>query len=81
MNPRQVLRAREFYMLWMTFLFNQQAIGYISTMYKAYGLTFIQNDRFLALVGAVASVFNSLGRIAWGSVGDRTCYRVSRKNS
>ncbi|CAG0918154.1 unnamed protein product [Notodromas monacha] len=76
MRPKQVLCAREFYMLWFTFLFNQGVVGYINTMYKAFGQTFISNDRFLSTVGAVASICNSLGRIVWGALGDRFHYKT-----
>ncbi len=36
-------------------------MGYINTMYKAFGQTFISDDHFLAIVGAFAAVFNSAG--------------------
>ena len=29
-----------------------QSVGYINTMYKAFGQTFIDDDHFLAIVGA-----------------------------
>jgi hypothetical protein len=32
-------------------------------MYKAFGQTFIDDDHFLAIVGAFAAVFNSAGKI------------------
>jgi hypothetical protein len=40
-----------------------QAVGYINTMYKAFGQTFIDDDHFLAIVGAFAAVFNSAGKL------------------
>ncbi|CAG0914197.1 unnamed protein product [Notodromas monacha] len=75
LSPGSALKTKEFYMLWFTLFFNQQAIGFISTMYKAYGQTFIKDDQFLALVGGIASIFNSLGRVMWGYLADRTSYR------
>jgi hypothetical protein len=63
-------------MLWTTFFFNQQAVGYITTMYKAYGQSFITNDQFLAIVGSVSSIFNTLGRMFWGGFADKTSFRV-----
>jgi hypothetical protein len=76
----EAVRSREFYVLWLTFFFNQQAIGFITTMYKAYGQTFIFDDRFLALVGGAASIFNSSGRVLWGHLADKTSYRVNIHN-
>jgi MFS family permease len=65
-------------MLWFTLFFNQQAIGYITTMYKPFGQTFIADDRFMAVVASLMSVFNSAGRVFWGWLADKTCYRVSQ---
>lgn len=44
-------------------------------MYKAYGQTFIDDDHFLAIVGAFAAVFNASGRIFWGHLTDSYGYR------
>lgn len=44
-------------------------------MYKAYGQTFINDDHFLAIVGAFAAVFNASGRIFWGHLCDTFGYR------
>lgn len=43
---------------------------------QAYGQTFIQDDVFLATVGAFAAVFNAGGRIAWGHLADRFSFKV-----
>ncbi|CAG0896722.1 unnamed protein product [Darwinula stevensoni] len=77
LSPSQVLRTRELWMLWLTFFFNQQAVGYISTMYKPFGQTFISNDRYLSVVGAIAALFNSFGRIFWGKLMDDTSYKLA----
>ena len=61
-KPGQVVRSSEFWILWFTFVFNTQAVGYINTMYKAFGQTFIDDDHFLAITGAVAAIFNSSGK-------------------
>ncbi|CAG0907655.1 unnamed protein product, partial [Cyprideis torosa] len=77
LSPLSVLNRWEFYMLWFSFFLNQQAIGFINTMYKAFGQTFIDDDRFLSLVGAVASAFNCGGRVLWGALLDSTSYKLS----
>ncbi|ELT92519.1 hypothetical protein CAPTEDRAFT_227457 [Capitella teleta] len=77
LHPMEVLKSRSFYLLWATFLFNGQAITFISTLYKAYGQTFIEDDHFLALLGSFSSVFNAIGRIFWGSLGDRISFRTT----
>ncbi|QQP42295.1 Oxalate:formate antiporterlike, partial [Caligus rogercresseyi] len=75
LSPAQVIRSREFWILWSTFLLNSQVIGYINSMYKAFGQTFIKDDHFLAIVGAFAAIFNSGGRIFWGHLCDTFGYR------
>lgn len=57
-----IVRTLEFWTLWFTFFLNTQAITYINSMYKAYGQTFINDDHFLSLVGAIAAIFNATGR-------------------
>merc|ERR1719209_2772968 len=54
-KPGDIVKTREFWILWVTFLLNTQAVGYINSMYKAFGQTFIQDDHFLAVVGAFAA--------------------------
>ncbi len=71
-KPGQATRSKEFWILWATFFLNTQAITYINSMYKAYGQGFINDDHFLAIVGALAAVFNSLGRIFWGHLCDKS---------
>ena len=43
----------------------------VAGFYKTFGLTFIQDDHFLALVGAVSSIFNCSGRLFYGMLMDR----------
>merc|ERR1719471_539341 len=69
-KPSDIVKTREFWVLWVTFVLNTQAVGYINSMYKAFGQTFIQDDHFLAVVGAFAAVFNSSGRVLWGHLCD-----------
>ena len=74
--PSKVVRTPEFWILWFTFLLNTQAVGYINTMYKAFGQQFIDDDHFLAVVGAFAAVFNSFGRVVWGHFCDVSGYKM-----
>ncbi|KAK3801052.1 hypothetical protein RRG08_013449 [Elysia crispata] len=77
LRPFEMLRSKYFYMLWFIFLLNGQGIVFISTLYKAYGQTFIEDDSFLAVVGSFAAIFNAGGRIWWGFLADKTSFRVS----
>jgi len=75
-KPGDIVKTREFWILWVTFVLNTQAVGYINSMYKAFGQTFIQDDHFLAVVGAFAAIFNSGGRVLWGHLCDVFSYRM-----
>lgn len=72
-----MLRTCVFYHLWLIYLVNTVAIGYINATYKSFGQTFIKDDYFLATVGASAAIFNATGRLFWGKLMDATSFRVS----
>jgi len=76
LKPSQIVRTREFWILWLTFFLNTQAVGYINSMYKAFGQTFIDDDHFLAFTGAFAALFNSSGRVLWGYLSDVFGYKL-----
>ena len=75
-RPGDIVKTREFWILWLTFVLNTQAVGYINSMYKAFGQTFIKDDHFLAVVGAFAAIFNSGGRVLWGYLCDVFGYKM-----
>merc|ERR1719219_440371 len=76
LTPKELLSTREFYMLWLIMFFVTSAVNMVSTMYKAFGQTFIHHgDHFLAMVGSVAAIFNSGGRVMWGTIMDKTSFK------
>jgi len=76
LTGREAMKTSCFYILWITFSLNVATICYLSTMYKAFAQTFINDDWFLAVIGAVASIFSSLGRLSWGMMMDRWNYKI-----
>jgi MFS family permease len=76
-TPKQALRTPVFYLLFTMFCLNQTAIAYISAIYKSFGDTFIDDDKFLSTMGAVAAVFNVLGRVGWGYFIDRWSIKIT----
>ena len=64
-------------MLWVTRLSVVMLSNVISAYYKAFGQTFIKDDRFLSVVGAITSVFNCSGRLLYGMIMDKFAYKVS----
>ncbi|XP_064613994.1 uncharacterized protein LOC135477729 [Liolophura sinensis] len=75
LSPKKLLKRRDFYKLWFVLLLNESIVIFISSLYKVYGLEFIEDDRFLAITGSFASMFNALGRIMWGKLADRFSFR------
>ena len=43
--------------------------------FQAYGQSYIEDDHFLSIVGALAAIFNATGRIFWGNLCDGYGYR------
>ena len=59
---KEALLCKEFYLLWVTRLSVVLITNVVAALYKAFGQTFIYDDHFLSLVGAVCSFFNCSGR-------------------
>ena len=76
-RARDMLRTRQFYMLWSVFMF--AGISGLMVIYciKLFGVDALEHHG-VAGAGAIAgtamawyAIFNGLGRIAWGSISDR----------
>ncbi|XP_033118248.1 uncharacterized MFS-type transporter YhjX-like [Anneissia japonica] len=77
LQPREIIKTGAFWNLWFTFLVNGQAIVFISTLWKAFGQTFISDDHFLTYVGSFSAICNALGRIFWGQLADTFSYKTA----
>jgi MFS family permease len=75
LRPLQVLKKPGFYILWLAFFFNSVDSILIFALYKLFGLHVGIGDLFLATVGSLASISNSLGRITWGIVADKVSFK------
>ena len=87
--PKQMLKTRQFYMLWIMFLIGALAglmvIGNIQNFaknplegFQGYGFTEAQAIDFAVIGAAVClPIFNGLGRIVWGKISDN----ISRRKS
>jgi len=76
-HPFQMLRTPSFYHLWSMMLLAGFSVSFIATLFKVFGLTFIDDDQFLATVGSMSAIFNCAGRIVWGLVADKFSYRLA----
>ena len=77
LTPLQMLRKLNFYLLWIMMLMAGFSVFSIATLYKFFGLTFIRDDHFLAIVGSASAICNCSGRIVWGLIADRASYKFS----
>ena len=71
MRPAELLKDINFYLLWLIFLLNTEAVVYLTSVNKFFGETFVDSDRLLTSVASASSGFNAGGRIFWGLVADR----------
>jgi OFA family oxalate/formate antiporter-like MFS transporter len=76
-RARDMLRTRQFYMLWSVFMFASIAGLMVIYCIKLFGIDALQH-RGVADAGAITgtamawyAIFNGLGRIAWGGISDR----------
>jgi hypothetical protein len=76
-TPREALKRKELYMLWMTRFCVVMITQSVSGFYKAFGQSFIHDDHFLSMVGAISSIFNCSGRLLYGVLMDKTNYKTA----
>ena len=70
----------DYFQIWLSFFSVGLCNGLMSTYSKTYGLTFINDDHFYAIVAVFQNIFNGGCRIVWGFLYDRlemrTCFLV-----
>ena len=76
MTGREAMKTFVFWVVVVIMNFAGMAPGNVMTYYKAFGQTFIEDDKFLAVVGSVSSIFNSTGRLFWGFLCDKLPAKV-----
>lgn len=76
---RRLLTNKNAY-IWLLILFLiYGGMTFFNSLYKTYGQTFISDDHFLALVGSISSIFNSIFRPIWGIIMDKYGFQISVK--
>ena len=68
--PRKLLKRWDFHLLWLAYMILGGSETYITSVYKAFGETFIYSDRFLAIVGSLGSVGAFTAKITFGIIAD-----------
>lgn len=77
LTVREALCSRQFWAMWGMILFAATAGLNVVSAYKvlASSSEVLNFDSYLAMVGALGSLFNGLGRLTWGSLVDRMGFR------
>jgi OFA family oxalate/formate antiporter-like MFS transporter len=80
LTPREMLRTREFYLLWLMFIFGAMAGLMVIGTIKLFGIEALKAGGMEETVASATagtamavfySMFNGFGRIAWGAISDR----------
>lgn len=82
MSVGDALQSTPFWCLWILFFFNGLAICFTATFWRLLAVDtttrmYILSEKQLALVGAVASACNALGRLFWGHIADKKGFQTS----
>jgi hypothetical protein len=71
MTLKEVLKQPPYYFIIIMFALSQMGTTLVVTFYKTFGQTFINDDKFFAIVSSISSVFNAFGRLIWGYLIDK----------
>ena len=77
-TPRNIVKTKEFYLLWSIFFCITCILNFINSYQKTYAQKFIQDDTFFANIAIVQNVINGSARLVWGGVYDKMGFQVFR---
>merc|ERR1719235_1972779 len=68
LTPGEMVRTRDFWMLWWCYFLVMQAVSYASAYIKVFGQNQVpgMTDHKLAVMAGVAAIGNGVGRALWG---------------
>ena len=73
---KQTIARLDFWLLWTIFMAIQLMQLFVNSYQKAFGQTFITDDKYFATVGTLANILNGLSRIFWGKLYDLKGFKV-----
>lgn len=76
MEFKEAIKTYQLYLIVIMISFSTLGANCVITFYKTFGQTFILDDRFLAIIGSIGAVFNSVGRLFWGYLMDRMPFKI-----
>jgi len=80
LRPKEVLKTSVFYQIWFGFFSISLTNGLMGNYSKTFGLTFIQDDHYYAIVAVFLNVLNGSSRVLWGlsydKIGFKWCFTI-----
>lgn len=77
-KPKGAVKTWAFWTIYISFFSMNLLTLFISNYQKAFGLQYIDDDKFLSLASTLQNVMNGASRIFWGIIYDRFGYKVRR---
>ncbi|XP_076466255.1 apicoplast pyruvate carrier 1-like [Babylonia areolata] len=70
-SPLELLRSRTMWTITIFCFFTDLSLLIVFHFYKAYGQTFVHDDRLLSILASFTAVINAVSRPLWGWMADR----------
>ncbi|XP_076455164.1 apicoplast pyruvate carrier 1-like [Babylonia areolata] len=70
MSPVDVLKQKDFYILWLALGLNHYGYVIKNNYYKEFGAAKVDNDHLLTTIGTVSTIAVAISRLCWGLICD-----------
>ncbi len=74
---KQALRNINYWKILLIHFFVSLQFGFMLQYYKQFGETFINDDKFISIVGALITAAAGVGHIVWGIFVDKFSYKTT----
>lgn len=71
------LKTKEFWLIMFMVIFSLTPGYYVVSNFKTVGKDYIEDDKFLALVGSVSALIDGCTRFGWGALMDRFSFKLA----
>jgi len=71
-----ICKIEKIYLLVLTLAFSVPYGNFVAFYYKEYGLTKINDDKMLTIIGSAGSIVNGLSRLFWGYLMDKVNHQI-----
>ncbi|XP_076373002.1 uncharacterized protein LOC143257857 [Tachypleus tridentatus] len=76
-TPKEALKTKEFYLFILTFISSVHSTMFVTSFYKTYGQTFIDDDIFLATTGSASAIVHAVLRLVMGLIQDKLFFKTT----